>query len=163
MNGIRIPLNLYDDRVKVAKALNGTLDEAAKPVDATVDFNKFRERQREPANIIVRRYVTGEIDWETLVKRTVDALLLARSGGPLAMNERALVSLVNPGAVEKPDLMSLALIRMTADERTELRRRVEAYVKEMANYNAGAGGGSANCRIRAKSAASSMRSGLMAW
>lgn len=146
MNSIRIPLNLFSDRRQVAKALGGILDESSKPAGMDVDIQQIRAREREPANLIVRRYLTGEIDWESLTKRTVDALLLARAGGPLGMNERALVSLVSPEAVEKPDPMSLALVRMTAAERAELKRRVEAYVKEMLNYNAGAGGGSVDGR-----------------
>lgn len=140
----RVPLN-FPNREAIGKALSGAFNESTPAVGVTFDPKTFYRERSEP-NPIVRRYVDGTIDWDSLVARVVEGLFERHRGVILDAHSQALVSLVASDAVEKPDPMTATKVRLTAAEKTELRRRVDARLKEMENWNAGTGGGSVEGR-----------------
>ena len=101
-----------------------------------------------PGNSILRRYANGSLDFDYAVAKVFECLDKLKNGASMLPGDQALLALVIPGmeGITVPGAHAATMIRLSPEEKVQIRALVGAEQREMLNWNAGRGGGSVAMR-----------------
>ena len=144
---------MSEDRINTRVPLNSPLYKSF--ANPSYQAQKLRSSQYKvpnatwmPGNSILRRYANGTLDVDYAVAKVFECLDKLQNGATMLPGDQALLALVIPGmaGVQVPGAHAATMIRLSPEEKMQIRVLVGAERQEMLNWNAGLGGGSTRNR-----------------
>jgi hypothetical protein len=102
----------------------------------------------------LRRYANGKLDIKFVAQTIINLINKAQDSGKLTEFEKALLTIILPVQFSFPgmtDRLAGTMARMSDEEKLLVAIEVQGHMKEVANWNAGFGGGSVPGRNTSRS------------
>lgn len=143
-NHPRVPLHFQNTEIAKAASKGSDSYETFRPNQIhNVQYREMEDRTDLGGQNRIRRYPNGNLDYDYVKNQLVDTFRKLNYGEPILPVEAALLTVIFPLKFRKMEPQQAEIMtQMSKTEKATVVAMFEAWLKEVENNSAGAGGGS---------------------